>query len=1010
MEAFQVFKCIRRRDGVAAQDVLEIAYPSIESLEDRFVVFDKLRVNYLVFRTLDDYKLHWAGVEPTHRCFNEVVFGSRRQRLKFDIDVKEFDGDFSPVLTRIIDLIRDVYFLLWQSDMGEPKIADASSGSLKSYHIILPATVNSSLQAAAFTGHVKQYMSDEDAKYVDWGVNKRIQNFRLVGCVKPGSSRVLRCNDPLEDTVICPGDGTGAGPCLTELTIQEAGAVGNEVTDENEKRILDMVIPHIGDAHTFRYRVGDLFVFDRVRGSHCAICNADHDRDNTMLANANNFGGVVTVSIKCRKSGPWIKVGEYVSDRVPPGVEPARAWGVNAIDRAVADDKRLTTGKMFNTLASKNVYDEPSLRPFEFVDTLCVNARMKMGKTKQLLDYMARNFIDGIDEKIIRFLSFRQTFSANIKEKFPTFVMYSDVKGPLTQSKLIIQVESLHRVYIGGDFPDLLILDECESIFEQFGSGLAKQSTPAFAAFQWLIKYSKHVVCMDAFLSDRTFTILKEMRPDFGGPGTMYHRNVYKNGTEDKYLITNEHAEWLSGLYEDIENGLRVAVPISSLTQARVIFETIGKRFPDKRVMIYSSETLISERKKHFADVNTYWAAYDVIIYTPTVSAGVSFEVAHFDKVYGYFIDSSCPVETCMQMLGRVRNVRLKEYVIYLAGFGGRLPTTAEQLKAHVNKHRDNLMAAFDGAALTFEYTANGDIEYHHGAFYTIWLENLKIKNMSKNNFIGRFTKFAKDTGASVARLTGKVTAGIAEQHYGTTIELRDAQCKAIAETPDVDPEEIEEIRRAQREQEDVTADMRNRLFRRQLRNAYNFDGEITQRFVKIYDKQSARRTYRNLVRIYSAPTISESLLIIQAAERSIYEYSLTQEVESRSYDITYRRVFDQHRAAIKILFACGWTALDDPRWIPAVELAANLRFAEREITTDGPMLVNDGVISKLPVIVGRDDDGAFLDAITPFVKQILSHVYGLKLTPKDEMWRITRPLLFVYGQNVSPVKPRVAY
>ncbi len=117
---------------------------------------------------------------------------------------------------------------------------------------------------------------------------------------------------------------------------------------------------------------------------------------------------------------------------------------------------------------------------------------MKMGKTKALSEYVGRCHADGIRNQRIIVLSFRQTFSSNLKEKFPNYTVYSEVTGPLRQEKLIVQVESLYRLEIldGCEPPDLLILDECESIFEQFDSGLLRGNFNAcFAKFAWMLVY-----------------------------------------------------------------------------------------------------------------------------------------------------------------------------------------------------------------------------------------------------------------------------------------------------------------------------------------------------------------------------------------------------------------------------------------------------------------------------------------------------------------------------------------
>ena len=59
---------------------------------------------------------------------------------------------------------------------------------------------------------------------------------------------------------------------------------------------------------------------------------------------------------------------------------------------------------------------------------------------------------------------------------------------------------------------DLVILDESESIIEQFASGLFKKFNDCFATFVHLLRYSARVICLDALLCDRTYNIIKQIR------------------------------------------------------------------------------------------------------------------------------------------------------------------------------------------------------------------------------------------------------------------------------------------------------------------------------------------------------------------------------------------------------------------------------------------------------------------------------------------------------------------
>ena len=90
---------------------------------------------------------------------------------------------------------------------------------------------------------------------------------------------------------------------------------------------------------------------------------------------------------------------------------------------------------------------------------------------------------------------------------------------------------------------DLLILDEVESIFEQFNSGLHKKFNVNFAIFKWMISTAKYVICMDANISDRTYNTLKNLRPNHS---IFFHWNTFKRAANDKYYKINTKIRKLS--------------------------------------------------------------------------------------------------------------------------------------------------------------------------------------------------------------------------------------------------------------------------------------------------------------------------------------------------------------------------------------------------------------------------------------------------------------------------------
>jgi len=74
----------------------------------------------------------------------------------------------------------------------------------------------------------------------------------------------------------------------------------------------------------------------------------------------------------------------------------------------------------------------------------------------------------------------------------------------------------------------------------------------------------------------------------------------------------------------------------TSRTQAKVIHKHCLAACPDAVIKKYNSDSSAADRKD-FDDVNKGWANVDILIYTSTISAGCSFKLLCFTRIFGYF-------------------------------------------------------------------------------------------------------------------------------------------------------------------------------------------------------------------------------------------------------------------------------------------------------------------------------------------------------------------------------------
>jgi hypothetical protein len=1011
-------------------DTVEEKY-KLEDLKNKFIVWKKNRLvkgnkpEYRIYDNMFDFGDDLDFMEDNDKLFHEVILGA--QKLKFDIDMKSnplqfvHDGAFPEIVpsgasnlddppeiiafNHIVNYfchhIKQQFLAIYGTELGDSQliITDSSRVGVKySAHIIVSGYyVSGNKQACEFANSVNKVIAEQYKEIMDMSVYKPIQNFRLVGCHN-GDKRFKRI---LTEHTFGEASITNISGCQLLPDI-----VDGSCTDSSRKIIapsggdIDLALDitrGITKGHTFRGMRSNMMTYDRDYPTHCEICAETHHNDNSMIISMVPSTKTVKLYMSCRQCPrkESVFVGEFEPLDSSCLLDKTN-WPQSMIKRNIETNiakSKWSADTRILAIKSQNKYCEPTIRDFELADTLIIKAAMKMGKTKALKRYIEAHYPTGqLCEPIIRIISFRQTFSNNIKEKFPDFSLYSDVQGELTQDRLIVQIESLHRLKVlaGGTAPDLLILDECESIFEQFNAGLIK-NVDCFSKFLYLLRFSKRVILMDALVSDRTYNILVKLRsPD----GIVFHNNEYKNATEDKYNITHSYDIWLKTILDSLTAGDKIAIPSSSLKVATEVDRIIREKFPNLAVKLYSSNTKISEKKAHLSNVAHYWKQYDVVIYTPTISAGVSFEEKHFNKVFAYFTDKSCPVETCIQMMGRVRDVSTKEYYLCLNATGNNYPCDTAEIEEALHNTRSVLYTDSTNTtamAISPEYADNGTLILHKTPFYTVWLENTRMINISKNYFVSKLIGILKDFGSTIAQIA---TPEMDEDEKLEFTETKRAITKAMREelsarivgAKDASNEEIVEIRRLMDAQEDLTDDQQNEYDRHKFRQDYAYDGEIATKMVDKYYKPQMRKVHKNIKKIYSKPTYQEALLDIQREERAANRYLMESELEQRDLSKNYQ--FLKHRCAIDLLHTCGWSSLTDNVQVEDVDLA--LIFTEKGFLK----VVNEAAIEfnirepypmSSVAMIEKMDKRMIVPPYVKFIDKILHLMYAVHIKMKED-------------------------
>lgn len=234
----------------------------------------------------------------------------------------------------------------------------------------------------------------------------------------------------------------------------------------------------------------------------------------------------------------------------------------------------------------------------------------------------------------------------------------------------------------------VVILDEINHILGLFNSDTLKcNTTNLFNRLKNLIKNAKRVYVADAYLSQQSFDFIAELR-DLNDTvvvsieTTELHNKEYKI-FEHENAIDNE-------LLATLENGNRVAAICSSIEKTKTLAKIISSKFPDKKILLINGKMTGEQNVLDFLnEPNKELRNYDVIIYSPAISGGVSFDDLKTTpdfELFGYFMPFVHTAQDFMQMIGRFRrksNINL--FISTVSEY-----TTAQSLQSLNLANKDN--------------------------------------------------------------------------------------------------------------------------------------------------------------------------------------------------------------------------------------------------------------------------------------------------------------------------------
>ena len=132
-----------------------------------------------------------------------------------------------------------------------------------------------------------------------------------------------------------------------------------------------------------------------------------------------------------------------------------------------------------------------------------------------------------------------------------------------------------------------------------------------------------------------------------------------RNMTVPKYNYSNHERYFLKQIERKLKANQKIIVPTLSASFGDVIKDYVVKRFGDTKKIIFHKATGDEKDDEMFNDIHgeNAWRSADLVIYSPKVSAGVDFNLDHFDCIFAYITNTA---DQCsfIQMINRARKIK----------------------------------------------------------------------------------------------------------------------------------------------------------------------------------------------------------------------------------------------------------------------------------------------------------------------------------------------------------------
>jgi hypothetical protein len=287
-----------------------------------------------------------------------------------------------------------------------------------------------------------------------------------------------------------------------------------------------------------------------------------------------------------------------------------------------------------------------------------VKAPQGSGKTYGAMQYIADECKKNQDTTVV-FNSFRISLADKYKSDMDEYDVDMKHYQEKEDGKQIILDDSVKRIVLQMDSysrlkwtspPDIFVIDELSQVRTHIVSTTylrQKKSNMNWAKFEWCIKYSKKIICLDAGLMKKDIDWLRYIR---GKDDTNVCENVYRPDNGEIEIIEDTH-ETLLRIKEELKTG-KVYVACNS---SKKVMEAYADYLECKNMIMINSSTIGHKNVKECLKDITQLEKYDLVMVSPSIQSGVSFNKREVFSVFGIYDNRTTSSKNTVQMNRRIR-------------------------------------------------------------------------------------------------------------------------------------------------------------------------------------------------------------------------------------------------------------------------------------------------------------------------------------------------------------------